>query len=241
VAAPLLAGLSEEKPRLAYLRRLATLKPDDPPTLARLAVALSDNHLYAETNSVLARLLTLAPDDTVGLTLRGESRFNLDPSPAGLAQATADFRRAVQVSPRNALAHLYLGRIAKRRGQTAEAITHLETAARLKPDKPDGYYELAGAYDRAGRPADAERARQRFGAIRARLDTASRLEKKAALAPNDFLSRRERGILALDDGDYRKASFYLNGAHTLRPGDASTNAALGKLAALRERLAGPGG
>jgi Flp pilus assembly protein TadD len=240
VAAPLLAGLSDEKRRLEYLRRLVTLKPDDRPTLTMLAVALSDNHAYAEADPVLTRLLKIARDDTVALTLRGESRFNTDPSLPGLARAKADFLAAVRANAGNALAHLYLGRIAKRQGQTAEAIVHLETAARLKPNKPDSFFELAGAYDRMGRTKDAARARQQFAVIRARIDTASRLEKQAALDPKDFEARRAMGLLALGDADYRKASFYLNGAHALRPDDGQTNDALQRLAALRERLIGPG-
>lgn len=239
VAATTLDGLDDERRRLDCLRRLAALRPEDAPTLTRLAVALSRNQLYAENEALLARVLRLRPS-AVAYALRGEAEFNLDPSPAGLARAEADFRQALRLDPADAFALLSLGRVAARRGRPAEAIPLLQAAARLRPDQPDPYFELAGVYERLGQAGPADAARTRFAALRARADRIFRLEKQAAVDPQDFDARLERGRLALDDGDYRRASFYLYGAHALRPGDAQAGAALRRLAALHQRLAAGG-
>lgn len=240
VAATTLDGLDDEKRRLDCLRRLAALRPEDAPTLTRLAVALSRNQLYVENEALLGRVLRLDPSDSVAYSLHGEAEFNLDPSPAGLARAEADFRQALRLDPSDAFAHLSLARIAEREGRPTRALPLLLAAARLRPDQPDPYFELAGAYERLGQAGPADAARKRFAALRAHADRVFRLEKQAAVDPQDFDARLQRGLLALDDGDYRRASFYLYGAHALRPGDARAGAALRRLADLHRRLAAGG-
>lgn len=240
VAVPLLSGLQDQKRRLDYLHRLVRLQPENISALSTLAIALSDNHLYDEVTPILERMLTLDPNNTNAYTLRGEARFQKDASPEGLKAAEADFQKAIKVDPRNALAQLYLGRIAKRRGQPAQAIPWLLEAARLRPDKPEPYFELTGAYEQTKQPALAAAARQKFTAIRQRLGRKSQLEKRVALNPKDFEGNLEVGLLAVEDADYRKASYYLNAARTLRPNDPRTQSAMTKLTDLRQRIVAQG-
>ncbi len=52
-----------------------------------------------------------------------------------------------------------------RGGDRAGAVNELEAAARAAPRSPDVLFELADAYEQAGRPADAVKARSRFERI----------------------------------------------------------------------------
>jgi predicted Zn-dependent protease len=62
------------------------------------------------------------------------------------------------------------GRALREAGETERAVQELERGAALAPESRDIQFALARAYQRAGRPADAERARQEF----LRLDQANR-------------------------------------------------------------------
>ena len=59
-------------------------------------------------------------------------------------------------------ARYLLGKALVAEGQPAEALPHLEAAARLSPDDPAIHYQLGQAYQRLARPADAEREFEAF-------------------------------------------------------------------------------
>ncbi len=63
-----------------------------------------------------------------------------------LPEATQAARGALVKDPTHAGAHFYLGRILKARGETREAITHLEKAAERNPEDVDVQFELFAAY-----------------------------------------------------------------------------------------------
>jgi tetratricopeptide (TPR) repeat protein len=88
--------------------------------------------------------------------------------------ATRHATEAVRLAPRNFLARRVLGQVKLQANDVPGAIAELETAVTLEPDSPSVHYNLARAYQRAGRTADAERERATF----------SRLER---------LQREERG------------------------------------------------
>ena len=66
---------------------------------------------------------------------------------------------AVKLYPKVPLGHLLLGLLLIDAGQTLRAIDELETARRALPNEPQIYFALGRAYARAGRKADAEKAR----------------------------------------------------------------------------------
>lgn len=231
VAAQLLASLQDEKRRLDYLQRLAKLQPDDLTVLSRLAVALCDNHLNDQALPVLEQILRRDPNNATAYALRGELHFNQDASPRGSALAQADFNRALQIDPTASFPRFYLGKVYLRTGQPEKAVFQLEEASHLQPNKPDIYFELANAYRLAGKAKLAETAQQRFDMLRAYLDRVSGLEKRCAVEPQNFAIHAELGLLKLNEGDTRKASFYLNKAHELQPAEAKVNAALQQLSA----------
>lgn len=85
----------------------------------------------------------------------------------------AIFRRTLQVSPDNFMAHLNLGVALDARGALAEATEHYETALRLNPTYPEALNNLGGARARGGAFAEAEPLFRRALARRSTLDTAN--------------------------------------------------------------------
>ena len=71
-------------------------------------------------------------------------------------------KKAVELAPQLFAAHDALGRILLGMGDTAGAISELETAVKLAPDSPEVCFALYRAYARAGRKEDAERMRTEF-------------------------------------------------------------------------------
>lgn len=72
-----------------------------------------------------------------------------------LKRAVALLRKAVELDASLPVAHYQLGRLALERDRAAEALPHLETAARLNPDQSRVHYLLARAYRRLGRGEEA--------------------------------------------------------------------------------------
>lgn len=70
--------------------------------------------------------------------------------------------KAVKLNPKLPLGHYLLGSLLLETGETARAITELETAERLLPNEPKIQFALGRAYARAGRQQDAARARANF-------------------------------------------------------------------------------
>jgi predicted Zn-dependent protease len=118
----------------------------------------------------------IAPDDPDGAMeeFRRELRATPDHYPSLLQMALIETGRgraaealplaeqAAQLAPNVPAARLALGRALLDLEQTDRAVQELERGAALAPESPDLQFALARAYQRAGRPAEAERARQEF-------------------------------------------------------------------------------
>ena len=115
---------------------------------------LMDQKRWDESLALSKRLLELDPLGWWNVHLGEHYRAKGD-----LTLALSHFRRAVDLDHDNAAARWQLGRALLEGGRTAEAIPELETARRLDPDSSDYRTELAGAYEKAGRAADAARLR----------------------------------------------------------------------------------
>lgn len=73
---------------------------------------------------------------------------------------------AARLSPGDFGTHVTLGRVLLAVDDPAAAVVELEIAKRLAPDNPDARFNLASAYARVGRKADAARERAEFLRLR---------------------------------------------------------------------------
>lgn len=161
--------------------------------VGRLALEELVSRYPAVANVHYALASYIAPDDPDGAVeeYRRELRANPQHVPAMLQMAMLELKRGnaqaalplaeegVRLAPEVPAGHLALGRALLETGETARAVEALERSAALAPDSSDVQFALARAYQRAGRPDDAERARQEF----LRLDRAAKEADAAADAP----------------------------------------------------------
>ena len=85
---------------------------------------------------------------------------------------------AVTLNPRVPLGRFLLGSLLLQTGQVERAIVELEAAERSVTEDPAVYYALARAYVRAGRDADAARARARFEELTEAQQRAARRDRE---------------------------------------------------------------
>lgn len=141
-------------------RRAIELEPSNPTLRRNLLRSLSAAGLHEETLREAEALLELRPGDPAGLHYAGDALLES----GRVDEAIARLESAVEVdsssvSSRASLATAYL-----RSGQGAQAIPHLERAVDIQPD--DGLlFQLARAYQAAGRTPEARAALQRRQAI----------------------------------------------------------------------------
>jgi tetratricopeptide (TPR) repeat protein len=69
---------------------------------------------------------------------------------------------ALRIRPDDFTVRRAIGQVLLETGETAGALEHLEAGVRLAPDSPFMRFILARAYQKAGRPSDAERERAEF-------------------------------------------------------------------------------
>ena len=94
------------------------------------------------------------------------------------AQALPAASEAAKLAPDHFAARLALGQVLLEMNDLPRALPELEKAAALAPGSPQAQFLLARAYTRAGRPADAERARAEF----TRLDQIVRTTRQGSQA-----------------------------------------------------------
>jgi tetratricopeptide (TPR) repeat protein len=75
--------------------------------------------------------------------------------------------QAVQLAPQLPFAHYLLGLLRLDTGDAAAAIPELEIAQKVFPGEAEVYFSLGNAYARAGRKADAAKARAEFARLKA--------------------------------------------------------------------------
>jgi tetratricopeptide (TPR) repeat protein len=229
VAAVMLSQVGEEQRRLAYLRRLAKLEPDDAGIQFMLADALTDGFAYAEARGILERVLAMEPKHAEALTLLGVGWLNDRAAPDHLAKAESFLTRSLAENPLNGMARLTLGRVYLEQRQPEKAIMQLEEAERIIPNSFRVPFELARAYEMAKQPKPAAAARARFAALRQLASDETTLQKRCATHPDSFEDHLKMGRLQVRKGDYRKAMYYLSRARDLRPEHPELAAALRSL------------
>ncbi|HKV23627.1 MAG TPA: tetratricopeptide repeat protein [Candidatus Acidoferrum sp.] len=94
------------------------------------------------------------------LTILGQAliRQGASPGQKEFAEARNSLEKAVEERPEYSVSQLTLGQLELMAGEIDKAIEHLSKARQLAPDNPAVYSELAAAYRREGKMAEAENA-----------------------------------------------------------------------------------
>jgi tetratricopeptide (TPR) repeat protein len=109
----------------------------------------------------LLKEIALDPKHVRAMTQVAAARYRVD-SAAGLPFA----REVVKLAPDYPFGHYLLGLLYFDTGDIARAVPELEAAVRMLPDEAQFQFALGNAYARAGRAADAKRARAAFARLR---------------------------------------------------------------------------
>lgn len=149
IAGPRFEALIASHPRERYLHYGYGLTLAQQGSAAAIAEFRREMELFPD--DVLARV-----ELAFALLTRGES-----------AEALAPAEEAARLAPGLFAAHLVLGRALVDEGALERGILELEQAATLAPHIPAISLALARAYARAGRPAEAEEANERFQQLEA--------------------------------------------------------------------------
>ena len=123
----------------------------------RSAATIVATRQPAEAAAAFEREIANSPDHVPARLGLAAIKKDSDPA-AALAYA----EEAVRLNPRIPLGHYLLGSLLLQTPDTTRAIAELELAEQNVREDPGLYYALARAYARAGRTADAERARATF-------------------------------------------------------------------------------
>jgi Tfp pilus assembly protein PilF len=151
--------------------------PDAVLILEALAKGYDAAYRWPEAVGALGKLLELDPDHVPARLLRGTIADRIRRPET----AEEDFRRAVDLAPDSAAAHIALAGLLARRGHTREAIAHYELALKSRPADPAVRIGLARTLVDNADPAGAER----------------QLDEVLAADPDHADALVERGRLAL--------------------------------------------
>ncbi len=154
----------------------------------------------------LDRWIELEPGRAAPYVLRG----NLYRQVNAYQKAVEDYRRAVELDADNEPARLGLATCLQEIGRYDEALKHLEAARARRPDDPDLLVRLARSHEAVGQRKQARQL----------------LDKVLADKPEYVAALRQRGRMAMLDGDLPEAESWLTRAAAASPNDYQAQFAL---------------
>jgi tetratricopeptide (TPR) repeat protein len=173
----LLAGVHEKlgdsERTIAELSRYVEVKPED-----RGALLLLGSKLEQAKRADEALALYRSGADGESLARAAEL---LSRRPESLSEAESTARRALDADPSILDARIVLARVLSRSGREEEALAELEGARGEHSDSPELFYQLAQAYQRAGRASEAQESARRFQELEAKEKTDREREARVAV------------------------------------------------------------
>jgi Tfp pilus assembly protein PilF len=97
-------------------------------------------------------------------------------------QINQDLQLALRAMPTCTLCYVALSKIHQRLGELDLATAELEKAVSLDPSFAEAWYRLASVYERAGRPVEAFRARERCDQLKQ-----DKLDRETDMLQKEFL------------------------------------------------------
>lgn len=175
-------------------------------------------------------LLKDAPDTADTLALRAKCDHALgrvEPAQKGTA-------RALALDPHHFDALMLSGQLALEAGNAASGAARFQEAIRLHPGEFEARYQLAGAYRRLGRDADAELQIAEMNRLQALRKEFTNLHYQAFRETQDADLRYRLGVMARELHKPQLAAAWFGAALALNPNHREAGVALSELQDLRE-------
>jgi tetratricopeptide (TPR) repeat protein len=188
----------------AYEKAVA-LAPDDGGLLADYGGDLVLYGRAKEGEATLRRAVGMLPRDPKALTLLGQCLGEQSPDPARQAEAIGYARKAVELAPSAPDPHYQLGRLLLQSGDTAGAITALETCLRLDGTLLEAWLPLGQAYQTVGRQEAAREALARYRRYTDLRRELAHLRLRLRQNPNSISALVRLGELAEANDQYAEA------------------------------------
>jgi Flp pilus assembly protein TadD len=158
-------GAGDPANAVKAFRAAIALRPADRNSRFFLATSLEVAGDYDRARAAYLELVALSPESVeghlgLGVLLAKLGRENAEECISELIKATALDGNLYE-------ARVTLGRTLIRVGRPAEAVLHLTRAVEIAPNNPEPHYQLAIAYRRLGRLAEAQAESERVKAINA--------------------------------------------------------------------------
>jgi Flp pilus assembly protein TadD len=138
---------------LAFQKAIA-LRPEDTKSRFFLATTLEASGDYDEARAAYTDLVKFHSDSAEGHLGLGVLLVKLDGQLT--EEGIKELEKAISLNGDLYEARISLGRTLIKSGRTTEAVEHLTRAAQLAPNNPEPHYQLAIAYRRLGKKAEAD-------------------------------------------------------------------------------------
>lgn len=143
--------------------------------------------------------------------------------PEAHLEAESAARRALEADPKHLDARIILARVLSRTGREEEALAVLERASAGNPEAPKLFYQLAQAYQRAGRASEAQESALRFQELETKEKSAREREARVAVT-------YKRAAEILQKGDMLEAERVFRSVLEIDPGNTQSRSMLAKIA-----------
>jgi cellulose synthase operon protein C len=152
------------------LTRAVELDPGDDEALLLLAQAQAGVWLIPQASATFEEGIAKFPRNARFYEAYGRMLVQPTAKPDAIAEARAQslLEKALALNPSLPGARYELGKLLLKQGKPAEALPHLEAAAKLSPGDSEVFFTLAGAYRDLERDADFRKALETYKALQAK-------------------------------------------------------------------------
>jgi serine/threonine-protein kinase len=201
----------------AAYREAVRLQPEYAAAHANLGHVLLEQDKWDQAESAFRETLRLKTKSVAHVGLKPESVAhvglgNLRSKQGKLAEAVAEYRKALDIEPGDAVAHYNLGNALYRQGRWAEAEAAYRESLRLQPNDAESHCGLGIALGWQGKPAQAE----------------VEFRKAIHLKPDYALAHYSFGVVLRQQGKFGDAAAAFREGIRLKPDYAEAHQALGE-------------